>query len=64
MSQPASEIGWHNGCMSKRKIKATWSEPERQAFADGFRFRAVRFIDRQKQTAKYWCRRQSRFQDE
>ena len=55
----------YNGLMSKRKIKAVWSDPERQAFADGFRFRAVRFLDRRKQTAKYLCRdRVSRFRDE
>ena len=47
------------GGMSKRKIRATWSDADKQAFADGFRLRSVRFIDRQKQNAKYFCRKQT-----
>lgn len=51
-------VGWHTGCMGKRKIKAVWSDADRQAFADGFRLRSVRFLDKQKQNAKYFCRQQ------
>lgn len=43
--------------MTKRKIKAGWADADRQAFADGFRLRSMRFLDRKKQTAKYICRR-------
>jgi hypothetical protein len=49
---------WHTVCMSKRKIKAVWSDTDRQAFSDGFRLRSARFIDRRKQTAKDFCRQQ------
>lgn len=49
---------WHTVGMSKRKIKAVWSDTDRQAFSDGFRLRSARFIDRRKQTAKDFCRQQ------
>ncbi len=43
--------------MAERKIKAEWADADKQAFADGFRLRSMRFLDRKKQTAKYICRR-------
>ncbi len=43
--------------MNKRKIRAKWTDADKQAFADGFRLRSMRFLDRKKQTAKYICRR-------
>jgi hypothetical protein len=50
--------------MGKRLIRASWLEDERQAFADGLRFRAVRFQDRRKQTVKFLCRRNQRLRDD
>ena len=49
--------------MNKRKIRAEWSDADRQSFSDGFRLRAVRFIDRRKQTVKYICRRPNRLDE-
>jgi hypothetical protein len=45
----------------KRKVRARWSDEEAQQFADGFRLRAARFMDKRKQTAKYLCRTPQRF---
>jgi hypothetical protein len=50
--------------MGKRLIRASWLEDERQAFADGLRFRAVRFQDRRKQTVKFLCRGNKRWRDD
>ena len=50
--------------MGKRLIRTKWLDGEREAFADGLRFRAVRFQDRRKQTVKFLCRYTRRFRDE
>lgn len=49
----------HNGYMAKRKhIKQdTWSEAEKQAFADGVRLRAATIPDKKKVASKKACRR-------